>query len=128
MRLSLTLCAVLLFVGSLAAGEQHEPQVDTQIDLSAVEAVVASAQSHVANLGLLIAAQDEKLNALYDQREAARHSNQGERVEHLNTVIDQMNLTLTNLEAERDGIAATIATLQDQIAVLRSHAENGIEE
>ena len=128
MRVALAIGAVVVFAGSFAAGEQHDAQPQTGIDLSAVDAVVTSAETQVATLDQLIAEQEVKLDALYVQKDAAVQSEQDDRAAHFNSIIDQMNLTLTNLEAERDSIAASITTLRSQIAILRASAQNGIEE
>jgi hypothetical protein len=124
LRVALVIGVVVLFTGSFAVGEQH----DAGIDLSVVEAAVTSAEAQIATLDQLIAEQELKLDALYVQKDAAAQSEQNDRAAHFNSIIDQMNLTLTNLEAERDSIAASIATLRSQIAVLRASAQNGIEE
>ena len=68
----------------------------------------------------LITEQDEKLNTFYDQRDAAEQAGETEQVAQLSGIIDRLNLTLTNLEGERDRIAQSIVSLRGHMDVLRA--------
>ena len=118
MRLSRIWLVGVLCCGMGLARAQTDPVPPEAIDLDQVRAVVAAATGHVAALDALIAAQEEKLDALYGQRDVAAAGDDDGRADQRDALIDRLNLTLTQLEAERVGIAGTIATLTDQIAVL----------
>ena len=122
MRLSRIWLVGVLCCGVGLARAQTDATPPEAIDLDLVRAVVAAATGHVDALDALIAAQEEKLDALYIQRDAAAAADDDDRADQLDAVIDRLNLTLTQLEVERDGIAGTIATLTDQIAALSGEA------
>lgn len=118
MRLTLAIAALLLLPGAVASGQQVAPPAAEQVDLSAVRIVIAEAEANLGALDLLIVAQEVQLDALYAQRDAAAGAGDRDRADQFGSLIDRMNLTLTRLEAERDGIASLITTLQDQVAAL----------
>lgn len=105
----------LLCAGSFAKAEGHQT---AGIDLASVVAVVSAAEGHLTGLEALIAAQEVKLDEIYAQRDAATEANDRDMAARLGVVIDQLNLALDTLEAERDAILSTVAVLKDQISVL----------
>ena len=128
MRLTLAIAALLLLPGAVASGQQPASQVADRVDLSAVRAVIAEAETNLGALDRLITTQEDQLDALYEQRDAAAEADAHDRVEQFGSIIDQMNLTLTNLEAERESMAGLITTLHGQIAALEAAQPDEIEE
>lgn len=120
---------VAAFAQAAGAQTQSAPQAmpapPPPPDLDQVAAVVSGAQHQLAALDGLIAAQEQKLDALYTQRDAAEEADDRDRARRLDPLIDSLNLSLTQLEAERDGMAATIATLSAQIEILRQSEQKG---
>lgn len=117
--------AVVLTIGGTIATAEPET---TTYDLSQIETVVASAEVHVATLDELITAQEAKLDALYDQRDAAFDAGQNTQAEQLDGVIDRLNLTLTELETERDGMTATLNLLREQLNSLQTNANGSTDQ
>lgn len=117
--------AVVLAIGGTIATAEPET---TTYDLSQIATVVASAEAHVATLDELIKAQEAKLDALYVQRDAAFDAGQHTQAEQLDVVIDRLNLTLTELETERDGMTATLALLREQLASLQTNANGSTDQ
>jgi multidrug resistance efflux pump len=102
----------------MATAEQQPALIEPEMNLAQIEAVVASASNHLQALEALVATQEASLDDLYAQQELAQAAGEDDRVRQLTDLIDRLNLTLTNLEAERDSIAVSIATLQSQIEIL----------
>lgn len=119
MRLVLTSVLAVFLGGASATAQEDQPLVEPTLDLEQIEAVVATAVTHLSALDQLIATQEDGLGELYDQRDVATTNGQDARVRQLDTLIDRLNLTLTNLEAERDRIAASVTTLESQIDILK---------
>ena len=117
--------AVVSMIGGTIAAAEPET---TTYDLSQIATVVASAEAHVATLDQLIEAQEAKLDALYAQRDAAFDAGQNTQAEQLDVVIDRLNLTLTELETERDGMIATLALLREQLASLQTNANGSTDQ
>ena len=115
---------VLTISGTIATAEPET----TTYDLSQIATVVASAEAHVATLDQLIEAQEAKLDALYTQRDAAFDAGQNAQAERLDVVIDRLNLTLTELEAERDGMTATLILLREQLDSLQTNANGSTNQ
>lgn len=112
---------LLAFVfGSAPVSAEQEAEVPA---FEQVEAVVEAARAQLASLDGLITAQEASLDGLYEQRDAAMTAGNDDRVSQLNVLIDRLNLTLTNLEIERTGIADAIATLQSQIDAIEAAGE-----
>lgn len=117
--------AVALTIGGTIATAERETTV---YDLSQIETVVASAEAHVSALDELIKAQEAKLDALYTQRDAAFDAGQNTQAEQLDGVIDRLNLTLTELETERDGMTATLNLLREQLNNLQTNADGSTDQ
>lgn len=117
--------AVVLMIGGTIAAAEPET---TTYDLSQIATVVASAEAHVATLDELIEAQEAKLDALYAQRDAAFDAGQNTQAERLDVVIDRLNLTLTELETERDGMTATLNLLREQLDSLQTNANGSTDQ
>lgn len=116
---------VFLCAGSFAMAEGQKA---ADVDLAPVLAVVSAAEGHLEVLEAVIIAQEAKLDAIYVQRDAATDVGDRDRAAQFGAVIDQLNLTLTALEAERDTIATTVAVLKDKIAVLSGAEQTEAEE
>lgn len=104
-----------LCAGSFVVAEEQQA---AEVDLVSVAAVVSAAEGHLTGLEALIGAQEAKLDAIYAHRDAALEAGDRDRAAQIGVVIDQLNLILNALEAERDTIVTTVAVLKDQIAVL----------
>lgn len=126
MRLTLALSVLLLLPGALASGQQPEPLSAQPLDLAAIRGVIAEAETNLGALDRLIAGQEDQLDALYAQRDAAAEAGARAQVDQFGAVIDQLNLTLTQLEAERDNMSGLIATLEGQVAVLEGAVQADI--
>ncbi|WP_333713908.1 hypothetical protein [Yoonia sp.] len=125
MSLARVMGAAFLCAGSFAVAEGQQA---AEVDLASVVAVVSAAEGHLTGLEALIAAQEAKLDAIYAQRDAASEAGDRDRAAQFGVVIDQLNLTLNALEAERDTIATTVAVLKDQIAVLGGAEQTEAQE
>lgn len=118
MRVILALSVLLFLPGALASGQQPKPPFAQPLDLAAIRDVIAEAETNLGVLDRLIAAQEDQLDALYAQREAASEAGTRAQVDQFGAVIDQLNLTLTRLEVERDSMSVLIVMLQSQVAAL----------
>ncbi|MCF2872047.1 DUF1664 domain-containing protein [Octadecabacter sp. G9-8] len=122
------LFGVLALLGAVVtAHAQDTPPPDPELALTQIEDVLAAAERHLGALDQLITEQDEKLDTFYDQRDAAEQAGEADKAAQLGGIIDRMNLTLTNLEGERDRIAQSIVTLRGHMDVLRAAEPEGDE-
>ena len=120
MRIRLLFGVLALLGGVVVAQAQETTPPDANLALTQIEDVLAAAERHLGALDQLITEQDEKLNTFYDQRDAAEQAGETEQVAQLSGIIDRLNLTLTNLEGERDRIAQSIVSLRGHMDVLRA--------
>lgn len=127
MRARFLFGVLALLGGVVVAQAQETAPRDADVALTQIEDVLVSAERHLGALDQLITEQDEKLDAFYDQRDAAEQAGEAEQAGQLGGIIDRMNLTLTNLEGERDRIAQSIVRLRGHMDVLRAAATAGDE-
>lgn len=113
---------------AFAQAEETPPDALTDAALEEVEGVLAEAERHLVALNELIANQDERLDDLYDRRDAAEAAGEDARVAQLDGLIDRLTLTLDNLEVERARIVDFTQGLGGQVASLRALAQEEPEQ
>lgn len=83
-------------------------------DTKDVANAIAATEVQLAKIDALIVSLDERLESVYDQRDLVEDDPARKRT--LDVMIDRLNLTLTEMEKQRDQLAAVLGTLKQTIA------------
>jgi septal ring factor EnvC (AmiA/AmiB activator) len=81
--------------------------------LDEIAATILASRVQISRMDDMVLSLDDRLNALYAQRDAAEDDPARQR--QLDDLIDRMNLTLTRAEAQRDQMKKLLDTLESSI-------------
>lgn len=89
------------------------PSGMTAQQLDEIAATILAARVQISRMDDLVLSLDDRLDALYAQRDAAEDDPARQR--QLDDLIDRMNLTLTEAEAQRDQMKKLLDTLESSM-------------
>ena len=85
----------------------------TAQQLDEIAATILATRVQMSRMGAMILSLDDRLNVLYAQHDAAEDDPARQR--QLNDLIDRMNLTLTEAEAQKEQMKNLLDTLESSI-------------
>lgn len=92
---------------------QHAVSGMTAQQLDEVAATILASQEQISRMDAMVLSLDDRLDALYAQRDAADDDLARQR--QLDDLIDRMNLTLTEAETQRNQMKKLLDTLESSI-------------
>lgn len=118
--IALSIALTLPFFGS-ATAQQQDNEAAERPEIAAAEIITmtSAAKEQLLRISALIVVLDSRLEELYEQRDAV--DDDPKEVKVFDDLIDRLNLTLTEIEQQRDDLAALIKTL-------RKFVDSGIEK
>jgi len=93
-------------------GQQAASGMTAQ-QLDEIAATILATRVQISRMDDMVLSLDDRLDALYAQRDAAKDDPARQR--QLDDLIDRMNLTLTEAEAQRDQMKKLLDTLESSI-------------
>lgn len=109
---ALTIALTLPYFGS-ATAQQQENEAAERPEITAAEIITmaSAAEEQLLRIDSLVVTLDSRLEELYEQRDAS--DDEPKKVKVIDDLIDRLNLTLTEIEQQRDDLAALLKTLRE---------------
>lgn len=102
------IAVAIVFAAALPSATAAQPN---SLQPDEISSLIEQAESQVSSVTALIDTLDLRLDTLYDQREVAADDPQ--RIKTLDTLIDKLNLTISEMDQQRTELSSLLVTLHE---------------